>query len=535
MPGTKATTKTQEHAAVEKPPTKPGRKPLTSEPKNKRTAQNRAAQRAFRERKERRMLELEEKVKALEEEKVQIANESELLRMQVKTLMKKLGKANDDAEVEFDNSVDLGNPDPVRSDSFSDRSQANLSSNSSISSTTPGSSNSGEDVYHFPKLNGISSTSNNNTLLLRDKLNNKSYKDHYDEQIFCQELGGVCGNSKNPNPKIRAKNLTSASSSPTNLFTSASSLTSPSLISNSDLNLNSKSNTFKSPVTMNTQQISSDQRILSNLGTSSISTSNSLFGESPENLDNVAGQTNSIWTVSSGLDSYAFLDSNPSKNDEMNFIFDNENKVIDDTNNLIQSKPEAFQLDINSALFNYDNDSGNDLDEKTSIDKGNNNSDIRDLLVGIDFNNDNNEEDDDDVFKDLMKLSDETNNNTQSLSNPTGEIHIQPNSLTSFEDNEKVPDTTKNMMPCSQIWERIASHPRFTDLDIDNLCDELKQKAKCSESGVVVDGKDVGKLLRKVTCEKQKQQDVMQLDDKIKRSTIKGAATDTSSYLSGLW
>ncbi|KAI8809005.1 hypothetical protein BJ742DRAFT_246223 [Cladochytrium replicatum] len=45
---------------------KPGRKPATTEPTNKRTAQNRAAQRAFRERKERYVKDLEARVKELE-------------------------------------------------------------------------------------------------------------------------------------------------------------------------------------------------------------------------------------------------------------------------------------------------------------------------------------------------------------------------------------------------------------------------------------------------------------------------------------
>ncbi|KAJ3199956.1 hypothetical protein HK099_002949 [Clydaea vesicula] len=46
---------------------KPGRKPTQNDPANKRTAQNRAAQRAFRERKEKYLFDLEAKVKELEE------------------------------------------------------------------------------------------------------------------------------------------------------------------------------------------------------------------------------------------------------------------------------------------------------------------------------------------------------------------------------------------------------------------------------------------------------------------------------------
>ena len=36
------------------------------------------------------------------------------------------------------------------------------------------------------------------------------------------------------------------------------------------------------------------------------------------------------------------------------------------------------------------------------------------------------------------------------------------------------------------------------EIDIDNLCSELRAKAKCSEGGAVVDKKDVDKILGSV-------------------------------------
>lgn len=62
---------------------KPGRKPLTTEPTNKRKAQNRAAQRAFRERKERHLKDLETKVEELEQASQAANHENELLRAKV--------------------------------------------------------------------------------------------------------------------------------------------------------------------------------------------------------------------------------------------------------------------------------------------------------------------------------------------------------------------------------------------------------------------------------------------------------------------
>ncbi|KAK4229384.1 transcription factor PAP1-domain-containing protein [Podospora fimiseda] len=62
---------------------KPGRKPLTTEPTSKRKAQNRAAQRAFRERKEKHLKELETKVEELEKASEASNREKELLRSKI--------------------------------------------------------------------------------------------------------------------------------------------------------------------------------------------------------------------------------------------------------------------------------------------------------------------------------------------------------------------------------------------------------------------------------------------------------------------
>ncbi|KAI9800907.1 MAG: DNA-binding transcription factor yap1 [Piccolia ochrophora] len=74
----------------EKTAKKPGRKPLTSEPTNKRKAQNRAAQRAFRDRKEKHLKDLEVKVADLEKASESRNHENELLRAQVDRLHSEL-------------------------------------------------------------------------------------------------------------------------------------------------------------------------------------------------------------------------------------------------------------------------------------------------------------------------------------------------------------------------------------------------------------------------------------------------------------
>ncbi|KMP03730.1 bZIP transcription factor HapX [Coccidioides immitis H538.4] len=69
------------------PRPKPGRKPATDTPPTKRKAQNRAAQRAFRERRAARVGELEEQIKKIEEENEQ---QETLMKARISTLSKQL-------------------------------------------------------------------------------------------------------------------------------------------------------------------------------------------------------------------------------------------------------------------------------------------------------------------------------------------------------------------------------------------------------------------------------------------------------------
>ncbi|KAI0386420.1 PAP1-domain-containing protein [Hypomontagnella monticulosa] len=75
-----------------KVPKKPGRKPLTNEPSSKRKAQNRAAQRAFRERKEKHLKDLETKVEELEKASTATNNENSQLRSQIEKLTMELNE-----------------------------------------------------------------------------------------------------------------------------------------------------------------------------------------------------------------------------------------------------------------------------------------------------------------------------------------------------------------------------------------------------------------------------------------------------------
>jgi AP-1-like factor len=69
------------------------------------------------------------------------------------------------------------------------------------------------------------------------------------------------------------------------------------------------------------------------------------------------------------------------------------------------------------------------------------------------------------------------------------------------DEDEVVPaDDDLSLLSCNKIWDKIQNDPRFQagEIDVDNLCTELRQKAKCSETGVVVNEKDVNAVLLKV-------------------------------------
>ena len=106
----------------------------------------------------------------------------------------------------------------------------------------------------------------------------------------------------------------------------------------------------------------------------------------------------------------------------------------------------------------------------------------------------------------------------------------KPNPLEQIEriqdgEEEVVPgEDIDQMLNCHKIWsvthevnscsnrltisrDKLSSRNDFKDgtIDIDNLCSELRAKARCSESGVVVDHKDVEEALKRLPKDQQQQ------------------------------
>ncbi|OWB80860.1 hypothetical protein B5S32_g5175 [[Candida] boidinii] len=527
---------------------KPGRKPILSEPKNKRTAQNRAAQRAFRERKEKRMKELELKVELLENEKSQISNESELLRMQVETLMEELNKVNN-------NNKNGNNNPPISLDALKKLTSSNTSTNSNNTNNSGNNSNirknhdnsvssqssnaySPSDSSTFDKYtpgsssstpNSTNYTSNSSTNINSSKLNNTNSNNN-----ITNNQPSVLNSRKFQFPWSNSNDfsLEKDGEIPFEFLVKSSSLNSSN--PNASENINNNNNTNS-----NLQQVPELSSCESNKSWSSKS--------SPANLvmtanDNFTGEFDeSVNSFCAELGNVCGTRANPIPKD-----YNNTNIVTDPTTvSSVDDFNSPFQVLIdntNQQQQQQQNQQQQQQQQQQSQQKvtqqSNNNTKIMDnsdfLLnsnfltqpfdASLVFNNNNSvaqtpssnlydlnydfdafapeEEDANDLILNGLVTEDSKfdplNNNPKFEMNYDDDSTNNNNNAEVGDEDVVVPNNSQNLMKCSQIWERITSHPRFSEIDIDGLCTELKSKAKCSENGVVVGARDVSDTLSKV-------------------------------------
>jgi len=67
------------------------------------------------------------------------------------------------------------------------------------------------------------------------------------------------------------------------------------------------------------------------------------------------------------------------------------------------------------------------------------------------------------------------------------------------EDDEVVPGEDRaTMLNCNTIWDRLQACPKVKEgeFDLDLLCKDLQKKAKCSETGAVVNESDFNKIMK---------------------------------------
>lgn len=416
---------------------KPGRKPIDNEPKSKRTAQNRAAQRAYRERKERKMKDLEDKVKLLEDQNVRINSESDFLKAQVEMLKNELvryrgsAKSSDGSDFDFDLPQTVGkltNPNTTHTHTSHNSSSNRLSdssdnvsdsnnSNGSINDSSPDTEVSDNQYRDFPWSNknnlqlnqmpDLVSGSSSSTSPLNENILMEN-QGSFDEKLdpFCNQLNEACGTKECPIPKQQQQ---------------------------------SQQQPQPKQQPSKPQQKYSPQ---SQFG----SRQDSLNGNSPFSLFN----NEQVFDT----DNFNFNLSTPNNdNDPLSFLNDNNfdiNLAFDDNSSSTSKKVSPID---------------NLVSEESAYDP------LKDQ-VNTNFN-----------FNDFIKSS-------LPSTNPN-EVNNTPKE----EEEDLVVPAPEATFKCSEIWDRITAHPRYTEIDIDGLCSELKAKAKCSEKGVVINASDVNSLL----------------------------------------
>lgn len=412
---------------------KPGRKPLDTEPKNKRTAQNRAAQRAFRERKERKMQELEEKIDALEDAKRSATTESEFLRLQVQMLTRELAKHRGTTDLsdlqlpalpEVDSSTDLSSQfsrgsestlkslsDIVDGDNIKKQfsfefpwsRKGSLPSSSSVPSSSsaksPGSlRNSSNNV---PTLTSDTSSADSSPFDLynddrtdlphfkKDEaakvpLQQFDFSEHFDEGVtdFCADMGTACGTKEHPVPKYKS----------------------------------TVSTPVDSPLTFGEQQKKVREDPLSFLNESSMDFNFDTF----DPMVAFAGEQHFPTIFNPDEDPLSGLVSEESAYDPFGMF--RESKLVERRNSRVPKESENVALTIPAPVVE-------------------------------------------------RKEGEEEN------------------------DTDVVPSNDDRFMKCTDVWDRITSHPKYADIDIDGLCSELRSKAKCSDKGVVIDYLEVNKVI----------------------------------------
>ncbi|SCV01061.1 LAME_0G13806g1_1 [Lachancea meyersii CBS 8951] len=560
---------------------KPGRKPLDTEAKNKRTAQNRAAQRAFRERKEQKMRELEDKVRRLERVQEQNEMESEFLRGQLQQLVAEiqqyrpqrtsdsqvlqyLAKSEEQQQKQQQRELEQnqnqkyqhqhqhehrsrdengGGRGRVRSSSNStshsrSRSRSDGRNTCNTTPTDPSENSSPVDdnaaanaakirenmqrkmsftfEYHRPSASSTSSHNNKSLPLLAhtpstssgsldlfsyntnsdnqslpkftpssysNTLSNEfDFNSHFDEQVseFCTQLNEVCGTRECPVPKkTTPPSLASSHPSPTIQRLHQSQLPSASSPSASSVKL---SQTTQLPPVAQRQDLNQQpgQDTLTN------SWDSPQFGQSTFGWDtdystnkwmfggvDLSKTTGVLRAPSNTADSLPFIDASlafPSEQQDRLFGHNSDDVLTQ----FFEEDPTVTQLTTEES--NYDPFRPDAV------------SMAKDSYSSSEFVESGQSASESSIST-AMTAPDQQF--TEKASPFAEAVHVK------LEQEDVVPSRDGHILKCSEIWDRVTAHPKYTDIDIDSLCFELRSKAKCSEKGVVVNSDDVQKALTK--------------------------------------
>ncbi|CAK7566426.1 MAG: DNA-binding transcription factor yap1 [Sporothrix epigloea] len=438
-------TSVKRHESTEKVPKKPGRKPITTDSTSKRKAQNRAAQRAFRERKEKHLKDLEDKVAELEKVSETANSENSVLRAQIEKMTTELN--------DYKKRMEL--------------------MSKSRSSYLHGG---GRHVFGNPVINNI---------------NDVNF------QFEFPKFGQLPGPTPTPitpsttksNNSIR-ETLSSFQRGP-----SHETLNTPSPVELTSPNTSATRNT-DSPVepvnSLRNSAIKDDLSSFSNVFTptlTNISNSRSSMDSGSTSSPSASSHTTAALSSSCGTspESYKQSPTGFKPVDTMATIGEEQLAMFADTN--LQGVSQFASTDFNDMSWL----AGQTNFEFNPTLFGDYREPQDNILASGGL--------DDSFFNDALEVDFTTPFNM--APSPIVTTSAKSNSLIAQIDAAKegefasssiaaqAPPAADPRLTCNKIWERLQNCPKVQngDFDLDGLCADLQKKAKCSGSGPVVDEK----------------------------------------------
>ncbi|KAL1875820.1 DNA-binding transcription factor yap1 [Diaporthe australafricana] len=429
---------TKRQETGEKVSKKPGRKPLTTEPTSKRKAQNRAAQRAFRERKEQHLKTLETKVEELEKASAQSNHENSVLRAQVEKMTTELGEYKKRLSSMVNTrpaSLSGGGPRPT----FGNAVINNL--------------NDVNFQFEFPKfgqLPGPSPTTSNQASTNGRTSNSQSPRNN---RSSSEQTSPLAQSARHGSTGSKSTNGLDAQTQED--LANFSGIFSPPLTNNNVASAaRGRAESHNSGAATNTSSPSASSN--SHGGpSSSCGTSPEPFTQSPmgfkpvDTLTTIGEEKHPLGNMHQDFSQFANIDVN-----DMNFM--------SSTNN--------FQFD--PQLF------GGYREPQENI-------------LGNGF--------DDTFFNDAFDVDFTTPYFAPSPAQKKDDLMSRIDAAKNDDATELVQTSDGQLLTCNKIWEKLQSCPRVQngDFDLDGLCSDLQKKAKCSGSGAVVDESTFKKVMQK--------------------------------------
>ncbi|PQE15266.1 Transcription factor PAP1 protein [Rutstroemia sp. NJR-2017a BVV2] len=504
---------------------KPGRKPLTSEPTSKRKAQNRAAQRAFRERKEKHLKDLETKVEDLQKASESANHENSILRAQIERMSAELREYK--KRLSVTGSINRSSPGSGLPPYLANKGLGGGAVHN------PNDVNFSFEFPRFGRLPGLPVTNGSSSIrsMVSPTPSAQTPTPTHNNSI---DKGQVSPHNQ---------------SSPTNTFTNAGLTQTPAQIEASDMA--SLSGLF-TPGFLDSASKSSPFEFFGN-GTSkgSISSTDSANGQ------NSSGHNTSYSSPSASSNSNNGASSSCGTSPEPSVQSPVYNKPLDSTlttigeentcsNNTLPPGELTFCEKLNMACGNPHNPIPRTMSEP-GVNSGTEETPAFDIN-GIDwFAQQNNNQFDPQLFGDYREPQDNVLSNEAfndgfftdafdipDFNSPFNAIPspaapkkdlVQQIDAKQNDDEEVVPaEDRTQMLNCNTIWyvsedphlhfndnrtdnfirDRLQNCPRVKEgeFDLDGLCKDLQKKAKCSETGAVVNEADFNKIMQSYAKDK---------------------------------